>query len=153
MDKSTNDTQLELALADLAKQPKPNFSRTAREYQVHRTTLQRRFLGIQQSRRIAISDNHQCLSLAQEEVLIGFINDLTNSSLPPTSQIVQNVAEEICKGPVSRGWVSRFTRRYKDWLHIAYLRTIDTKRVKADYIPSLERFYKLVYILFILLLA
>jgi hypothetical protein len=85
MDKSTNDTQLELALADLAKQTKPNFSRTAREYQVHQTTLQRRFLGIQQSRRIASSDHRQCLSLAQEEVLISFINDLTNSSLPPTS--------------------------------------------------------------------
>jgi hypothetical protein len=44
-------------------------------------------------------------------------------------------------------------QRYKDWLHAKYLRTIDAKRVKADYIPNLERFYKLVRIVFILLLV
>src|SRR5450432_2768209 len=153
MDKSTNNTQLDLALADLAKQAKPNFSGTATKYQVHRTTLQRRFLGTQQSRRIASSDNHQCLSLAQEETLIDFINDLTNRSIPPTSQIVRNVAEELAKGPIQPNWVGRFTRRYKDRLHTKYLQTIDAKRVKADYIPNLERFYKLVHIVFILLLV
>jgi hypothetical protein len=64
--------------------------------------------------------------------------------MPPTSQIVYNVAEELCKEPINKNWVSGFTCRYKDRIHAAFLRTIDKKRVKADYIPSLERFYKLV---------
>jgi hypothetical protein len=71
--------------------------------------------------------------------------------MPPTSQIVHNVAEELSGGPINKNWVGKFTRRYKDRLHALYMRTIDTKRVKADYIPNLERFYKLVCILYIIL--
>jgi len=149
MNKSTNDAQLELALSDLNKQSIPNFSSTAREYAVDRTTLRRRFKGAQHSRRAAREDTHQCLTPAQEEALIDFINRLTDRSLPPTSQIVKNVAEELRGGPVHKNWVSVFTRRHKDRLHAGYLRTIDSKRVKAEYIPLIQKFYKLV-ILFIL---
>jgi len=146
MDNLTKEARLDLALSDLTKQTKPNFLSTARKFQVHRTTLQRRFEGTQQSIRVARSETHQCLSTAQEETLIGFINSLTDRSMPPTSQIVYNVATELSGGPINKNWVSGFTRRHKDRLHAAYLRTIDKKRVKADYMPSLERFYKLVSI-------
>jgi transposase-like protein len=135
MDNLTKDARIELALADLNKQSIPNFSGTAREYGVHRTTLQRRFEGTQQSYRAAHEDSHQCLTTVQEEVLIDFINRLTDRSLPPTSQIVKNIAEELRGGPVNKNWVSDFTRRHKDRLHIYYLRTINSKRVKAEYIP------------------
>src|SRR5450432_2211962 len=150
MNKSTNEAQLELALADLSKQSIPNFSGTAKRFQVNRTTLRRRFDGSQQSFRAAREDTNQCLTTAQEEALIGFINRLTDRSLPPTSQIVKNVAEELRGGPVNKNWVSVFTRRYKDRLHTGYLRTIDSKRVKAEYIPLIQKFYTLVilYILF-----
>ena len=148
MDNSTYEARLGLALEDIRKQTIPNFSSTARRFQVNRITLVRRFKGTQQNRRIASSETKQCLSLAQEETLIRFINNLTDRSLPPTSQIVHNVAEELIKRPVHKFWVSDFVKRYKDRLSAVYLRTIDNKRVKVDFIPSLERFYKLVSLIY-----
>src|SRR5450755_752380 len=121
MNNSTNDAQLELALSDLREQSIPNFSETARRFQVNRTTLRRRFAGTQRSFRTCREDTNQCLTPAQEEVLIGFINRLTDRSLPPTSQIVKNVAEELRGAPVNKNWVSVFTRRHKDRLHAAFL--------------------------------
>jgi len=50
MNNSTNDAQLELALSGLREQDMPNFSGTARKFQVNRTTLRRRFQATQQSR-------------------------------------------------------------------------------------------------------
>jgi hypothetical protein len=61
--------------------------------------------------------------------------------MPPTSQIVKNVAEELCGGPVDKNWVGRFTKRYKHRLQAIYLRTIDRKQVSSEYIPLLEKFY------------
>src|SRR5450432_1245537 len=138
---STNEAQLELAIADLMNQSIPNISGTARKYAVDRTTLRRRFNGTQRSRHAAYEDSHQCLTTAQEEALIDFINRLTDRSLPPTSQIVKNVTEELRRGPVNKNWVSVFTRRHKDQLHVAYLRTIDSKRVKVEYILLIQKFY------------
>jgi hypothetical protein len=109
MDNSTNEAQLRLALSDLANQSIPNFSGTAKLYQVDRTTLRRRFNGTQRSSHTAHEKSHQCLSTAQEEVLISFINRLTDRSLPPTSQLVKNVAEELRGGPVGKNWVRYFT--------------------------------------------
>jgi len=148
MDNSTYEARLELAVDDLAKQANPNFLATARRFQVHRTTLSRRFQGTQQNRRIAHSETQQCLSIAQEETLIRFINNLTDRSLPPTSQIVHNVAEELSGKPVGKNWVGKFVKRHKDRLNAVYLRTMDNKRVKADYIPNLERFYELVSLIY-----
>src|SRR5450432_868737 len=80
MDNSTYEARLGLALEDLRKQIIPNFSSTSRRFQVNRITLVRRFKGTQQNRRIASSETRQCLSLAQEETLIRFINNLTDRS-------------------------------------------------------------------------
>ena len=144
MDNLTYEARLGLALEDLGKQAKPNPTGTATKYNVDRTTLRRRFTGEQQDRATAHAESHQCLSKAQEETLIGYINSLTDRSLPPTSQIVHNMAEELVKRPINRNWVSDFVKRYKDRLSSVYLRTIDNKRVKADSIPSIECFYNLV---------
>src|SRR5450432_3579640 len=148
MDNSTYEARLGLALEDLRKQIIPNFSSTSRRFQVNRITLVRRFKGTQQNRRIASSETRQCLSLAQEETLIRFINNLTDRSLPPTSQIVYNVAEELSGKPVGKNWVGKFVKPHKDRLNAVYLRTMDNKRVKADYIPNLERFYELVSLIY-----
>src|SRR5450432_445685 len=106
MDKSINEARLDLALADLANQRPPNYMVTAKLYQVNRTTLRRRFLGTQQERSTSRVDSHQRLSEAQEETLIGFINSLTDRSLPPTSQIVHNCAEELIGERLNKNWVS-----------------------------------------------
>src|SRR5450432_4398050 len=144
MDNSTYEARLGLALEDLSKQAIPNPTATATRYNVDRTTLRRRFTGEQQDRAAAHAESHQCLSKAQEETLIGYINSLTDRSLPPTSQIVHNIAEELVNRTINKNWVSDFVKRHKDRLHSVYLRTIENNRVKADSIPSLESFYNLV---------
>src|SRR5450432_3637227 len=144
MDNLTYEARLGLAIDEIGKQATPNWLGTARRFQVDRETLKRRFNGTQQSIRLARSETHKCLSMAQEETLIGYINSLSDRSIPPTSQIVQNIAEELIGRPVSKNWTSRFISRHQDRLSSVYLCTIDNKRVKADSIPYLESFYSLV---------
>src|ERR1700722_6492777 len=76
---------------------------------VNCSPLRRQFDGTKLSMSESRSDHSQRLNLAQEEVLIGFINKLTDCSMPPTSQIVKNVAEELASGPVRK---AQFTGRY-----------------------------------------
>ena len=102
MDSVQREARITLALADLANQEYPNFKRTARAFSVNHTTLQRRFDGTQRSYAQCRSETHQKLTSIQEEVLIGYINKMTERSSPPTSQFVKNFAEELCKKPVSK---------------------------------------------------
>jgi hypothetical protein len=102
MDNLTYEARLELAMEDLGKQTSLNYLGTAKRFNVNRVTLMRRFTGTQQNRRIAHAEAHQCLSIAQEETLIGYINSLTDRSLPPTSQIVHNIAEELIGEPIGK---------------------------------------------------
>src|SRR5450432_543967 len=76
MDNLTYEARLELAIEDISKQTTPNWLGTARRFQINRITLMRRYTGAQQSRTIANAETHQCLSKAQEETLIGYINSL-----------------------------------------------------------------------------
>ena len=59
---TSHEARLGLALADLAKQDKPNFMATARKHGVNDRTLSRRFRGIQVSRQAATSEYHQYLT-------------------------------------------------------------------------------------------
>ena len=144
MANSTHDARIELAIADLANQAKPNYMSIAKKYEVARTTLRNRFLGQQLSTKAAASKYRQRLTFIQEETLIKHINSLTNRGLPPTSRIVRNLAEEILEGPVGKNWTSDFIKRYKDRLLSIYLRNIDSQRIKAEYAPSFKQFYNLV---------
>jgi flagellar motor protein MotB len=100
MDSATREMQMQLALSDISDQLKPNYAATARKNEgVQRTTLQRRFEGSQSSRAEANAEHRQRLLIEQEEAIISHINKLTDRSLPPTSQIVCNLAEEIIGGP------------------------------------------------------
>ena len=103
MDSATKEMQMQLALDDLRSQSNPNYGATADRYKgVDRTTLRRRFEGTQVSRKVANAEHQQRLTMAQEEALISHINKLTDRGLPPTSQIVCNLAEEIVGGPVGK---------------------------------------------------
>jgi Tc5 transposase DNA-binding domain len=104
--------------------------------------LRRRFNGTQRSTREFHSECIQCLTDAQEDVVVGFINKFTDRYIPPTSQIVKNVAQEVSKTTVSKNWVAHFTRRHKDRLCAGYLNTIDSGRVKADNTLLLGQFYE-----------
>ena len=135
-------SQLELALTDCRQQKEPNFKATAARYPgVNRTTLSRRLRGVQRSYIESRSESIQNLTIAQEEVLIDFINRLTNRALPPTSQIVKNVAEELCGKEVGKNWVGQFTIRQSARLHSGYLRSIDNKCLQAENLVSIEKFY------------
>ena len=144
MAQSTYDARLELAIADLAKQDKPNYMATAKKHEVARTTLRKRFLGERVSIHAAASKYRQRLTFVQEETLIKHINSLTDRGLPPTSRIVRNLAEEIIGGPVGKNWTGDFVKRYKNRLTSLHLRNIDSQRVRAEYAPSFKHFYDLV---------
>ena len=90
------------ALSDLASQDNPNYNATAKRYRIDRTMLRWHFLGQQGSRETANSECRQRLTAVQEETLIRHINKLTEHGMPPTSQIVRNLAEEIVEDHVGR---------------------------------------------------
>jgi hypothetical protein len=106
-----DETKLELALADLRQQIKPNFKGTTTLYNINWTILCQCFLGHQQSILDSRSETSRHLSNDMEKILIDFINCLTEHSLPPTSQIVKNIAEELCNMLVGKNWVGQFTHR------------------------------------------
>ena len=112
MAQSTHNARIELAIADLANQTKPNYMATAKKYGVARMTLRDRFLGESLSMQAAASKYRQRLTLVQEEALIKHINSLTNRGLPPTSRMVRNLAEEIINRPIGKNWTGDFVRRY-----------------------------------------
>ena len=72
-----------------------DYSKAAKHYGCDRTAVSRRIRGLTKTRKEANSFYYQALSTAQEEVLISYINKLTDRGMPPTSQIVRNLTEEI----------------------------------------------------------
>ena len=72
------------------------------------------------------------------------INYLTDQAIPPTPQIVRNLAQEITKTCVGKDWVAAFIKRHQNRLKSVYLQLIDQKCVKSEYPPAYEHFYELV---------
>ena len=73
--------------------------------------------------------------------------------MPPTSQIVHNIAEEISKRKLGKNWVSGFVKRHSDRLHSAFLRTIDNLRIShGQSYDLIEEFFAQVCIIFRLLI-
>jgi hypothetical protein len=98
----THNARMDAAMAELDAQLKPNFSAAAEKWMLERTTLAKRWKGQTMSREEANSEYRQLLTNAQEEALIAHINYLTDRSMPPTSRIVKNIAEEIRGGKVNK---------------------------------------------------
>ena len=73
-----------------------------------------------------------------------YIIQLTSRDTPPSPQTVKNMAEELSGTSVGKSWTNRFLKRHKNWLKSIYFRSIDHLRQKADYIPHITEFYKLV---------
>ena len=140
----SHNERIDLALASLERQLVPNYSETAREFSVHRTTLMRRHKGISTSREQATSEHKKCLTNAEEEALISVINKLSIRGLPPTTQIVKNLAEEIIGQEVNKNWTAHFVHRYRGQLKSLYLRNIDSLRAKSEYGPLYKHFFEMV---------
>ena len=71
------------ALATLELQDPPNYTWTAKEFNVNRTILSRRYRQITRSREDA-TEMKSLLLIQQERTLLGYINLLTKRGLPPT---------------------------------------------------------------------
>jgi Tc5 transposase DNA-binding domain len=136
-----HNARIEAAIEDLESQDHPNITAAATKWKVARETLSKRFRGETTSRQEATSQTRKNLTDVQEETLITYINKLSDRGLPPTPQIVKNLAEEIVHKEVGPNWVSRFIRRHHDQLKSVYLRTIDHKRKIADNAHHFRHFY------------
>ena len=148
MNSIPHNDRIELALADLRLQEKPNIRCTAKKFSLVESTLRRRWHGKTMSYSAASSEHKQRLTNAQEDTLVEQINRLTDRGMPPTSSIIRNLAEEILQGPVGKNWTGGFIRRHKNRITSIYLRNIDSQRVKAEYPPVFEYFYTLVALIF-----
>ena len=96
-----HNARINAALAELKTQDRTNYAATARKWNIDRTTLSRRHRGKMGSIQDANSTSRQKLTNIQEEVLIEYINKLTDRGIPPTPQILKNFAEEIAGGELS----------------------------------------------------
>ena len=141
---STKNARIDAAMAQLDSQKTLNYAAAARAFGIHPTTLWRRYSGKTVSREKANSTFRQRLNNVQEDTLLGYIDSLTDRHIPPTSQIVRNLAEEILKGPVGKNWTGRFLKRHAERIDSHYLRPLDRARASAESIPLFERFYTLV---------
>jgi len=122
---------INVALAALELQDPPNYTWTAKEFNVNRTTLSRRHRQITRSREDA-TEMKSLLSIQQERTLLGYINLLTKRGLPPTPQMVRNFAFEISRITPGKNWVLWFIERYKDKIKSSYLTPADIARKRAD---------------------
>ena len=71
------------AFAILELQDPPNYTRTAKEFDVNRSTLSRRYRQITRAREDA-TEMKSLLLIQQERTLLRYINLLTERGLPPT---------------------------------------------------------------------
>jgi Tc5 transposase DNA-binding domain len=146
-----NEADMERALAECQLSDKPNYAYLAVKYTLDRTTIMRRHKGQSRSRAQFLSESSQCLTIEQEAVLIKHINRMTDRNIPPTAQIVRNLAEEMIGREVGKNWTGEFVHRYRQTLKSVYLSNIDHKRVKAKYAPMWQHFYDLVFVFALLL--
>jgi hypothetical protein len=84
----------------------PNYAHYARKHELVLSMLSQCHRGITTSRKEAISEHHQNLTTLQEQTLIDHINRLTDRNLPPTAQIVQNIAKEMVGHSIGKNWTS-----------------------------------------------
>ena len=105
---------LDNALVFLNNQEAPNVSQAAREFQVQRSTLGKKFQR-QSGSRAQAAEKKQFLSIKQEKTLIKDINRLCERGLPPC--MVANIAGQITKKQPGKDWTSRFVKRWTEsWI-------------------------------------
>ena len=137
---STKNARIEAAMVMLDSQSTLNYTETTRAFNIHPTTLTRRYRGQTSSRKEANSNFRQCLNSTQEDTLLDYID----RHIPVTSQIIRNLAEEIIQRPVGKNWISKFIKRHSKRICNIYLRPLDYVCVSVESITMFERFYVLV---------
>src|ERR1700716_399994 len=83
--KMVNEDNMKKALAEIESSLKPNYAQIAWDHGLVLSTLICRVQGKTTLREEFQSQVHQCLTNAQERVLINQINQLTKRGVPPIS--------------------------------------------------------------------
>ena len=148
--KGTGDIDGAIAAYERLKRDgeEPNIKKVADEFEVTRSRLSRRVRGVTRSWEAYLDEEVRYLTTAQEKQLVKQINKLTDRGIPPTSQIVMNLAKELCGEEPDRDWVGRSVKKYGKVLKSGYLRCIANERIKAEYIPNFTLFFSLLCISF-----
>ena len=152
-DKTTKSERVDAAVAAIQRGEFIDYSNAALKFKCSRTAVSRRVRGLTKSKKEANSFWHQCLTIEQEEVLIDRINILTDRSMPPTSHIIKNLAEEIRGQPVGKNWVGQFVKCHELRLKNLYLRNIDNLQAGAEYTPMFQLFFRVVSCFFAVILC
>jgi Tc5 transposase DNA-binding domain len=139
---STKMGSIEEAIADLKSQEHPNITATAKKHGCNRTTLSKRYNGIQGSRQAGYN-SQRLLTPAQLKALIKYINQLTERGLPPTTSMVRNFAAEIAGREPGPHWVSRWLKTNQNDLRTGYLTPINGARKKAESAFYYSLYFKL----------
>ena len=150
-DKYAKSKAIDEAIAAIRRGEFSDYGNAARKYGCTHTAVSRRIRGLTKSKKQADSFWRQCLTDEQEEVLITRINDLTDRGMPPTSQIVRNLAEEIRGDKVGKNWVGQFVKRHGIRLKSLYLRNIDNLRASAEYTLMFQLFFSVVSCFFVII--
>src|SRR5208282_3446146 len=103
-DKYAKSKAIDEAIGAIKRGEFVHYSDAAKKYKCDHGALSRRIRGLTKSKKDADSFWRQCLTNEQEEVLIARINHLTDRGMPPISQIVKNLAEEIRGERVRKNW-------------------------------------------------
>jgi hypothetical protein len=86
------------ALKSLKLGEQPNFTQVADKYGCERSTLSKRWRGVQGSMAQKV-ENQQLLNNTQQAELLQYIKGLTARGLPPTRQMIRNFALEVARRP------------------------------------------------------
>ena len=134
--------RIEAALESLKLADSINYTKTAEEFGVDRTTLSKRHRGVQGSRE-AQKEKERALNTTQASQLIKYIKMLSDRGLPPTHEMVRNFASEIAGERVGRNWVYRFLERHHNKIFSKYSTTIDRCRFQADSVAKYTLYFNL----------
>jgi hypothetical protein len=131
------------ALAALSLQDVPNYTATAKEFKVNRSTLSRRHRG-KTAEKGSKPSSIALLSDKQQKGLVSYINELTNRGIPPTTTMVRQFACDISGKRPGKNWVYRFIQSERNTLQSAYLKGVDLHRKKADNTYQYQLYFDLV---------
>jgi len=136
-------TSIEAALADLALQDSPNYTATAKKFNINRSTLSRRH----RDKTASVKESKQTTSILsnqQEKELIRYINKLTERGIPSPNAMIRVFAYNISGKQPGKNWSYEFVRRHSDILQSKFLQGADLERKKADNAYQYQLYFDLV---------
>ena len=145
MSQKNDESQLNLALQAIRRDPTLSLRRAAKLYSVHHTKLSRRQRGIPSRRDI--SANSRKLTDLEELVLVERILDLASKGFPPRLCVVEDMANRLImtrQGErVGPRWAANFVQR-QPGLRTRFQRKYDYQRAKCEDPEVIRAWFELV---------